>query len=139
TRRWPATSCRWWRSEPAMHEAFLSDILANPEDDAPRLVYADWLQENGDEERAEFIRAQVELAKGTLKGDGRRKLQARVNKLEAGHKKDWLGDAAGLPGTILYFSRGFAEACQIRLEGKGRSIKGHAGRLFERHPITSID
>jgi uncharacterized protein (TIGR02996 family) len=28
--------------------AFLNAILANPEDDAPRLVYADWLEERGD-------------------------------------------------------------------------------------------
>ena len=30
-------------------------------DDAPRLIYADWLSENGDEARAEFIRVQCEL------------------------------------------------------------------------------
>src|SRR5262245_43036044 len=41
--------------------AFWSAIRANPDDDTPRLVYADWLQENGDEARAEFIRTQIEL------------------------------------------------------------------------------
>jgi uncharacterized protein (TIGR02996 family) len=30
------------------HEAgFLADIRANPDDDAPRLIYADWLEEQG--------------------------------------------------------------------------------------------
>jgi|GEM_PF-2289826 len=42
-------------------EPFLSAIKANLEDDTPRLVFADWLQENGDEERAEFIRLQCQL------------------------------------------------------------------------------
>ena len=42
--------------------AFLSDIAANVEDDAPRLVYADWLDENGDPDRAQFIRVQCQLA-----------------------------------------------------------------------------
>ena len=28
--------------------AFLREIAANPDDDAPRLVYADWLEETGD-------------------------------------------------------------------------------------------
>ena len=40
---------------------FLAAICANPDDDAPRLVYADWLDEHGDP-RGEFIRVQVELA-----------------------------------------------------------------------------
>lgn len=42
--------------------ALLQTINANPGDDAPRLVYADWLSENGQEERGEFIRVQCELA-----------------------------------------------------------------------------
>jgi uncharacterized protein (TIGR02996 family) len=46
-----------------MHTAFLTDIAANVEDDAPRLVYADWLEENGDPERAAFIRGQCRLPK----------------------------------------------------------------------------
>lgn len=43
--------------------AFIGAIRANPEDDAPRLVYADWLDEYGEPERAEFIRTQIWLAK----------------------------------------------------------------------------
>ena len=39
-------------------EPFLAAISANLDDDTPRLVFADWLQENGDEPRAEFIRIQ---------------------------------------------------------------------------------
>jgi len=42
-------------------DALLKAILANRDDDTPRLVYADWLTENGQEARAEFIRVQVEL------------------------------------------------------------------------------
>jgi uncharacterized protein (TIGR02996 family) len=41
------------------HLAFLKAILANPDDDAPRLVYADWLDEIDQPERAEFIRRQI--------------------------------------------------------------------------------
>lgn len=44
-------------------EAMLVTIRANPDDDLPRLVYADWIQEHGDEERAVYIRVQCELAK----------------------------------------------------------------------------
>lgn len=30
-----------------MREQFLADICEHPEDDAPRLIYADWLEEEG--------------------------------------------------------------------------------------------
>ncbi len=46
----------------SQHEAFLRAVFDAPDDDTPRLVYADFLQENGEEERAEFIRVQCELA-----------------------------------------------------------------------------
>lgn len=47
---------------PREQGAFLDAIIRNPDDDTVRLVYADWLQENGDEERAEFIRLQILLS-----------------------------------------------------------------------------
>jgi uncharacterized protein (TIGR02996 family) len=42
--------------------AFLAAVCAAPDDDTPRLAFADWLEEQGETERAEFIRVQVELA-----------------------------------------------------------------------------
>ena len=44
-------------------DAFLAAILAAPEDDTPRLIFADWLEEDGDPARAEFIRLQIEYDK----------------------------------------------------------------------------
>lgn len=41
----------------------LNAVLSDPDDDALRLIYADWLEENGEEEQAEFIRIQCELFK----------------------------------------------------------------------------
>src|SRR5262245_4046089 len=41
-------------------EAFIEAIAAHPDEDTPRLVFADWLQENGEADRAEFIRFQYE-------------------------------------------------------------------------------
>jgi uncharacterized protein (TIGR02996 family) len=40
----------------------LSAILANPGDDRPRLLYADWLEQQGQCDRARLIRLQIELA-----------------------------------------------------------------------------
>lgn len=44
-------------------ETLMASIIANPADDAPRLVFADWLEEHGQPERAEFIRLQIEKLK----------------------------------------------------------------------------
>jgi uncharacterized protein (TIGR02996 family) len=41
---------------------FIRAVLHKPDDALPRLQYADWLQDNGQPERAEFIRVQIELA-----------------------------------------------------------------------------
>jgi uncharacterized protein (TIGR02996 family) len=43
-------------------DALLQAILATPDDDDLRLVYADAITEDGQEDRAEFIRVQIELA-----------------------------------------------------------------------------
>ncbi len=43
--------------------ALLRAIALFPEDDTPRLMYADYLQENGDEYRAEFVRVQCLIAR----------------------------------------------------------------------------
>lgn len=44
-------------------QALLRSILADPEDDLPRLVFADWLEENGEEAYAEYIRVEVEWSR----------------------------------------------------------------------------
>ena len=36
-------------------EAIIAAVAANPDDDTLRLAFADWLQEGGEEDRAEFI------------------------------------------------------------------------------------
>lgn len=41
--------------------SLLQAILAEPTDDAARLVYADWLEEQGEGKRSEFIRCQIKL------------------------------------------------------------------------------
>jgi uncharacterized protein (TIGR02996 family) len=44
-------------------DALIAAICADPDEDTPRLAYADWLDENDRPEQAAFVRAQVELAR----------------------------------------------------------------------------
>jgi uncharacterized protein (TIGR02996 family) len=79
-------------------EAFIAAILAAPDDDLPRLVYADWLEEQGEVERAEFIRVQCELAKPercltpniTTWNDGERSSWTPCSRLRPRVKRDCL-------------------------------------------------
>src|ERR1700721_3792438 len=43
------------------HDALIAAICENPDDDTPRLVVADWLDEKDQPDRAAFVRAQIEL------------------------------------------------------------------------------
>ena len=49
-------------------EAFLRAIYDAPDDNTPRLVYADWLDEHGDPDRAALIRAQCESDRLPVEG-----------------------------------------------------------------------
>jgi uncharacterized protein (TIGR02996 family) len=44
--------------------ALLRAIIDNLEEDTPRLIFADWLQEHSCAARAEFIRVQCEVSRG---------------------------------------------------------------------------
>jgi uncharacterized protein (TIGR02996 family) len=41
---------------------FLQAILDQPDDDTPRLIYADWLEERGQAQESEFLRLECRLA-----------------------------------------------------------------------------
>src|SRR5260221_631255 len=69
---------------------FLAAILAAPDDDGPRLVYADWLEEHGDTERSEFIRVQIELAHTPVEEGRAGILRRREAELLRQHRDDWL-------------------------------------------------
>jgi uncharacterized protein (TIGR02996 family) len=96
----------------AEESAFLQAICAVPDDDTPRLIYADWLEERGDP-RAEFIRLQCELA-STKAGSARQKdLLIRERQLLRKHHRRWVACYRPLIGLIrsqqLLFHRGFVE------------------------------
>ena len=87
------------------HGAFLNAILERPDDDLPRLVYADYLDETGFAERAEFIRVQIELARSDPTDDR----FADLTRREAELLRDGVGGIVpGVRGKQT-FRRGFVE------------------------------
>jgi uncharacterized protein (TIGR02996 family) len=73
-------------------QAFLEAIAANLDDDAPRLLFADWLEEHGDP-RGEFIRVQCALA-GLPADDPRRTDPGAPRGRAVGHARSPLDDRA---------------------------------------------
>jgi uncharacterized protein (TIGR02996 family) len=73
----------------SLEAAFLRDIHERPHDDTPRLVYADWLDEIGRPERAEFIRVQCRLAELVTGHPERPALEKREYALWRKHTKAW--------------------------------------------------
>src|SRR5262245_39367867 len=89
------------------HRAFLESILETPEDDVPRLIYADWLEDHGDHDRAEFIRLQIQeekTARYSLQWD---EMQARINELQRRYRAHWVADLPEWAASIVQFRRGF--------------------------------
>jgi uncharacterized protein (TIGR02996 family) len=73
--------------------ALLETIHAHPGEDAPRLVYADWLEEHGDTELAEFIRVQIERAERDEFDAAQKGLARRERELIDARCSDWVGPA----------------------------------------------
>src|SRR5262245_34977672 len=110
--------------------AFLEAIRAEPAADAPRLVYADWLDEQGgaaDRDRAEFIRVQIALARGTDEDPRRTPLRQREAELLRLYEARWRAELPVLPGvTWVRFERGLMGAVLLH----GQDGLGQVGALF---------
>jgi uncharacterized protein (TIGR02996 family) len=70
-------------------DALLRAIAEYLEEDTPRLMYADYLDEEGDHARAEFIRVQCALARTDEDDPERERLRAREGKLLERHRVAW--------------------------------------------------
>jgi uncharacterized protein (TIGR02996 family) len=118
-------------------DAFLQDILARPDDDAPRLIFADWLEEQGDADsvaRAEFIRVQCALADGELPPQRRADLMRRENQILDEWDRAWVRPIRRLVRN-WEFHRGFIDEVAMFAD----SFLKHADRLFRCAPIQRLD
>src|SRR5262245_45372587 len=98
-------------------EALLRAIVEDPDDDLPRLAYADWLEERGDEAqlaRADFIRTQVALSRMADDDPNRTALVVRERLLLRRHGERWGNEIEGL-GSEPKFVRGFVEEATVTL------------------------
>jgi uncharacterized protein (TIGR02996 family) len=89
-------------------EAFVAAIAASPDEDTPRLAFADWLQEHGEDDRAHYIRLLHELntrRSGAESWDDPpaevRELERRARALFERHAGEWLRPFCRALGTTV--------------------------------------
>jgi uncharacterized protein (TIGR02996 family) len=87
-------------------QALLAAIRAAPEDDLPRLVFADWLDEHRQPERAEFIRTSIHHQRS----ENGWMLQPHIH-----HKQSHLFVVPNLNPMWYLFRRGFVAEVRCRL------------------------
>ncbi len=141
------------------HAGFIAAILADPDADDVRLIYADWLEDHEQSERAEFIRVQVELAKfdvNDLAAKGMSKwpttaawhsesnrlirLHAREIELSCLDRRDWMGAAKDIVPNGARFDdhltwcRGFVES----LACSAADWFAHADAITACQPVRAV-
>jgi uncharacterized protein (TIGR02996 family) len=125
------------KKQVATHDqAFLDDIIANPADDTPRLVYADWLDDHGQGARAEFIRLQCQLAALGEHDPERFALEQREEELLAVHGEEWLPalPAWARRGGHFLFRRGFLDRASVTVT----EFLKHSAVLFAAAPVRDL-
>jgi uncharacterized protein (TIGR02996 family) len=117
-------------------DAFLRAIAASPDDDSPRLIFSDWLEENGEPERAEFVRVQCELASPKVSKKRRHALRVRERELLGAHRHGWC-QAFGLPVEDVAFERGLIARMRLSQWDGGRLLDPEFAAWLA--PLTELD
>lgn len=126
-------------------DGFMRAICEHPDDDTPRLVFANGLDEHDDPDRAEFIRLQIELA-GLPDGKKKQARQVREKELLDAHATKWMkplkpyfayyyeGDYAHYYAPPVVFRRGFVETIAMDVGTFG----DRADEVFALAPIRVL-
>lgn len=116
----------------AEEAAFVELVCASPEDDVPRLIFADWLDER-DDPRGEFIRVQCALARLSQTDPNRPALLDREATLLARFHAPWSEPLKGIAGWAE-FRRGFVETVNVET----RKFLARGADLFDLAPVRHV-
>lgn len=115
--------------------ALLRNIRSNPHDDLSRLVYADWVEERGDQPMAELIRCHIERERLDPQSPQHFDLVMHTSMLLAQHRDRWTGELNRRFGvTGVEFVRGIPEEVEIPIG----HFAGVADDLFATLPIRHV-
>ncbi len=120
-------------------DALLAAIAAHPDEDTPRLAYADWLDEHDQPIRAEFIRVQIDISRKELlqrwEQDRYVDVWKRNQELIDGHRREILGKHGWLTDWgALEFRRGFVS----ELQADPREFWANRRAFSEMQPLPRV-
>jgi uncharacterized protein (TIGR02996 family) len=126
--------------------ALLAAIRDDPEDDTPRLVYADWLDDQGGEsnaDRAEYIRLEIDLARAGVRRAAPpewKEKQARSRSLFSKHYREWFPELFGRKNILrgVRGSPGMARGFPYKLQGRFDKLLSIGQRLMQLAPFTEL-
>ena len=118
------------------YDLLLRGVLIDPLANLPRLVLADYLEENGQDRRAELIRKDIAGDIGVLSGsvlDGMLGFVAD-SPLTFSPRMHITGGVIGFGVSSFSCSRGFV--CEVSMDTA--DFLANAAAVFSRHPVTSV-
>lgn len=127
-------------------DKFVRQICEQPADDTHRLVYADWLDEHGEPERAEFIRVQVGIARLVASGypcfhDLTRPDHCDRCRLDKRERDIWEGRGhknASKWANVIRHRWGLGGAFRHRLANRPNMAATDAHAIFRRGFVESV-
>src|SRR5438067_9126672 len=117
----------------ADEQPFLDAILARYADDGPRLVYADFLDDRGDPDRADLVRVQLALARIPDEHPRRPELAGRQADLLQQHLGRWTAHLAGLAAGVE-FRRGIPDSVSV----EAATFLERGDELFRKAPVRRV-
>lgn len=122
------------------HDALLRAVLLAPHDDQPRLIYADWCEENGQDERAEFVRRNVQLSADIAAHVLDRNVFTSLRNYERNGVSCFVVDGQSYwphkidCTTYTKFERGFVREIHVTHD----YFIEHAAAIFAAHPVERV-
>lgn len=121
---------------PPGYEPLLAAVCTAPWDELPRLVFADWLDDHGEHDRAEFIRLHCERWRVREKRRANQPLGARIAGLRAANEARWRSELPALPGVGWgRYWRGFVSEARF---ADPAVLVEHADAVFSATPVQFV-
>jgi uncharacterized protein (TIGR02996 family) len=114
-----------------MSDLLLAALREEPDDGLARMAYADWLDDNGDPDRARFIRLQLAADRQPPRSSEAAALSAQAEEVLAGCERDWLGEGWAEVLVDWSFRSGLLDS--VTLEPEVFLARGE--ELFAAHPV----
>jgi uncharacterized protein (TIGR02996 family) len=119
-------------------DALYAAVLAAPDDDTPRLVYADYLDDTGvraDAIRVRFIRNQIALARAEPWSDEYDRLYRATAPVEFKYRKQW---APGVEGIVIVEGNTFVRGFLGWVTCYSKRFVADGAKLFATHPVRAV-